>query len=706
MKTPKQNFPLLGYAALKPLVLFAVCAICFAACSKDPDAPKKVEVESTEYIVPTEDVVAVKSTFTAYISPKVATEAFGGALRLRLINQNPSYDIEIVDNLITLVIHNSDIEQMSQNEDLLASLFAQLLLGRNIVIVEPTMEGFDDFCTTLTSAYDLFLEDAEGREMLEEFEQEAVPGARQVFEVLHETSEDDSKIASLFALESDANGVLAEAIAIRGCTFHVVERLLSYAETSEITHEYLDEEGNYQPIEECEVGENPDIASNIKISAYSYGVVADMLTAWINDHEYYYDEYEMARKRSLLDVKSTTETSKLSLEDIANVQKVEYTINASSPYDVSPKLPVLIRFEVCSVYMEKEDCDYYCIYKNIRSYNQVLECGPYESKEWKRHKNYGYYIDDPSLRYPIWEMLPFYGPFMRDISGKSICYAASEQITNTADKATDMLDGSQIKMLSNVRVEDYAPKNSAGSMDISTGVSLGLDGGLSFGAETSFSIGGSVSYDKSTTQTIQDLEIKASSSAGLPIWDYIGHNLPQSHTGLFNNSHDIAPNIMRDECEVDQSWIWRVSNPTGSYCLYDETTITTCMLGFSDYLFYSKDIYTNAETCKRVSFLMLPPPRCEQIWIRDVHPYSEEVNQLLGTLHSKYWNSGSYELTIPDSSEESTLSIHQFCNAFRQDLQDKRMIWHNRDLVPDENKYTFTFYKKGSSTEVKMVFEL
>jgi hypothetical protein len=114
-------------------------------------------------------------------------------------------------------------------------------------------------------------------------------------------------------------------------------------------------------------------------------------------------------------------------------------------------------------------------------------------------------------------------------------------------------------------VVNYSPKNSIGSVYKTDGFSYGFDGGFYIAKEPSVSLGFSVSYDTSTTQTIDDLEIVASSSNGIPEWKYVGHNLPDAfYNLLLPTSHSEAPAIMRRECEVDQSWIWRIPNPKGS----------------------------------------------------------------------------------------------------------------------------------------------
>lgn len=694
-------------SSLKYLAIFIVCMISVVSCTKEPDAPKTntdIDIETVEYVAPTEDKLTVTSSLQSYVSPNVANAGFGSALRNRLTNQISSIEGDDAEFLITMVIHNKDISRMTSDLDFLTLLGTQLLLGRNIIIVEPTLDGIDIFCTTLTLIFDALKSDPEGMEILEELEREAVPGARQVCEVLHEMSTDKSKIKTLFVLDSDTNGIIAEAFAIRGSTFHIVERMSKDVIESTTTCEVVDENGESSIIEDFDslVGITP--VTDSEISAYSYGLAADMLTSWINDSEYYVDEYEASSQRSIYDIRKASD-NKLSLDEVANVQKVEYTMNAASPYNVGASLPVVVRFEVCSVYMDNEDCDYYCIYKTIRSYNQVLECGPADEYEWKLSPRFQCLTrDDDGLE--ILVKLPFYGPFMRNIAGKSICYAATESIDNNSNDVVELPNGDNIASLPNVSVMEYAPKNSVGSTDHSCGISYGFDGGLSFGSETSWNLGMSVSYDKSTSQTIDDLEIKASTKSGIPTWQYIGNNLPETHLGWSSNSHDIVPSIMSEECEVNQSWIWRVQNPTGSYCLYDETQVTTCILSFELGFFRTYEVYNDRSTTKRVSFLMLPPPRYEQCWIRDVQPYSEAVNNLLGTLHNRFWNPNDYEIMIPDSSEDSNISINQFINDFKRDLEDKRMIWYNRGLVPEGNKYTFSFYKKGTTTEVTFEFEL
>lgn len=678
-----------------------LCLLVVVSCKKDDPVPENEdeEIEVIDYVIPTEDEVAVKSPFGAYISPSVTSEDFSGALHKRMIYQLPVLDEHTVEDLVTVIIHNSDVARLRSDEDLMTAIIFQLLIGGNVVIVEPTLEAFNEFCTIITTAYQLYFTGEEGEALLEACVDDCVPGARRMFEVFHQMSIDRSKIVSLFALDSDKEGILAEAVGIRGSSFHVVNRLDDVVTgDGETYHEEMDENGEVTIVENPVVEEeNPEV-NNDDVSDHTYGLTADMLTAWINDHEYYYEDFEESKTRSLPELQRATRAeNKCSLTDIANVQKVEYTISAQSPSNISPNLPVLMRFEVCSVYIEAEDCDYYCIYKNIRSYNQVLDCGPREKREWRKNANFGYWYK-PSDRHPLtFVKYQYYGPFLRNIFTENACYAATESIDNDSSKITELLDTDEVKALPNARVEEYAPKNSIGSVDKMTGFSFGLNGGLSFGTDTSVGVGMNFSYNSSTTQTIKDLEIRAASYDGVPAWEYIGHNLPISSFNLvLKAAHTAAPNVLQRECEVDQSWIWRVSNPTGLYCLYDKTEVVTSAMYVDDFWVYTRHRYINRSNVRRASFLMLPPPRVKQVWVRDVVPFSAEVNELLGTLHEKYWDSSNYEVSLADTSEDSTLSVTQFINDFKRDLEDKKMIWRNRGMVPANKKYTFYFYKKGS----------
>jgi hypothetical protein len=287
---------------------------------------------------------------------------------------------------------------------------------------------------------------------------------------------------------------------------------------------------------------------------------------------------------------------------------------------------------------------------------------------------------------------------MRNIEARSICHAHTDGWVDSTTSAVELPSAKNIQSVANVVVEKYSPKNSIGSVDHSTGFSYGFDGGLYLAAEPSVSLGVSVSYDTSTTQTIDDLEIVASTANGIPEWKYTGQNLPTAHYNLIVDfSHTEAPSIMHRECVVDQSWIWCVPNPSGSYRLFDETEVTTSIMYYKEGFLQLFSKYANHTTTKRVSFLMMPPPRSEQLWMMDVAPYSDQVNSMLASTHSRFWNKDDHEFKLADTSDNSRITIQQFIDDFEQDLENKKRSWQSRQLY---GPYTFTFYKVGDPDAV------
>ena len=666
-------------------MLCSLLALMGTACSEEKVRPDmEVEYNIVEQEVITEDLLTVTSSLPAYVSSYNYTD-FGKALVGRLGNRVTSIDEENMFDIATVVLHSSQIPTM--DEEQLSLLIAQLLMGKNIVLVEPTLDSFSDFCDIITTLYVVLSSSEEGQALLDELD--VVPGARQTFEAFYEISTEPEKINDMFLINTDSEGVFADALAIRGCDFHLVERINS-SSVSKSTTEEVDQATGKVTVIKDETVEQP---VEMETTPYTYGTFADMLVEWINEQKEYTEQIASMRQRSLNQLNSRGEAQKFSLDEICTAQKVEYTMKGYAPVGNS-SLPITVNFEICSVYMEEEDCDYYCIYKKITSYNQLFGCGPTDAKSWHTYPGYGGYVTIG--KFDVWADAKYYGPFMRDLLSQSICHTDSENFTESEDGMVVLPEYNQIKPVEDVKVVQYSPKNSIGSVDKTSGFSYGFDGGLYLGTDPSLSLGFSVSYDASTTQSIDNLEIEASTANGGVKWKYRGNNLPVASAGI-TPSHTFAPDIMTRECEADQSWIWKVPNPSGSYRIYDKTEVTTCVHYILNLLVYTVDYYDNRSTAKTVSFRMAPPPRCEQSWMVDVTPYSKEVNSMLATTHPKYWKTDNHELTLADTSDESRITIQQFMADFEKDLENKKRTWQSRGFT---GSYTFTFYKVGNPDAV------
>ena len=663
-------------------MLWTMLALMGTACSENkvhPELEENYNIVEREVI--TEDLLTVTSSLPAYVAPYNYT-GFGKALVDRLGNRVASVDEDNMTDIATVVIHSSQIPDMDDEQ--MSVLIAQLLMGKNVVLVEPTLDSFSEFCDLITSIYVLISSTEEGQEMFEALD--VVPGIRQTFEAFYEISNEPDKINDMFITNTDSDGVFAEALAIRGCDFHLVESLDAISVTESVTKEVDQETGKVTVIEN-DTAMQP---AETEITPYTYGTFADMLVGWVNEQKDYIEQIAALKQKSMNQLNSRAEAQKFSLDDICTAQKVEYTTYGRAPI-TNTRLPITVSFEICSVYREKDNADYYCIYKKITSYNQLLNCGPTDAKSWNTYPDFGGYI--PIGKGPftidIWVDAKCYGPYMTDIVSQSICHTDSEDFIESGDGMVIMPNYNEIKPVDGVQVVNYSPKNSIGSVDKTSGFSYGFDGGLYFASEPSANLGFSISYDASTTQTIENLEIVASTADGGVKWNYNGNGLPVGKAGI-PPSHTFAPDIMTRECQVDQSWIWKIPNPSGSYRIYDKTEVHTALHYILNLVVYTCDhYYWNYNPTIR-SFRMAPPPRCEQRWMMDVAPYSEKLNTMLATTHATYWKADDHEFKMADTTDDSRISIEQFVADFKKDLENKKRTWKSRGF---NGSYTFTFYK-------------
>ena len=126
-------------ASIQRVVLSLLLVVCAVACTNDvptPDNNDKTDYEVEKYAVPTADAMSVVSQLPAYIIPYGYTN-FGQALVNRLQNKVELTDIEALLDLSTVVLHSSQIETLSEDDWVV--ILVQLLIGRNIIIIEPTI---------------------------------------------------------------------------------------------------------------------------------------------------------------------------------------------------------------------------------------------------------------------------------------------------------------------------------------------------------------------------------------------------------------------------------------------------------------------------------------------------------------------------------------------------------------------------------------
>ena len=220
-------------------ILFFIVALTVVSCKDEEPIPEpdRANFEVVEYESITEDKLTVTSSLPAYVYPHTYIN-FGKSLVDRLLNKSPEVTMDNIVDISTVVIHSSKIESLEED---FALIVIQLLLGKNIIIVDPTLDSFYYFSDFVTKVYKHLESTEEGREVLAQFE--TVSDIRQTFEAFHEISQDPQKLDDLFFVNSDEKGVIAEAIGIRGANFHIVERANNNSESTLITRSVNSETG-------------------------------------------------------------------------------------------------------------------------------------------------------------------------------------------------------------------------------------------------------------------------------------------------------------------------------------------------------------------------------------------------------------------------------------------------------------------------------
>ena len=233
----KKIYSIFNTDFIRNAILMVLATALLTACEDDgPKSKDDFIFDTEEYSVPTADEFNVVSDLPAYVLP-YDYQNFGAAFVNRMQNKVTVVNDEIIDDLSTVVLHSSQIKNIS---DEWSVILLQLLLGRNIVIIEPTIDDFKYFCHVITTTYVMLNETEEGKELLDEID--IIPGARPTLEAFYEMCKDPSKLESMFILNTDKNGVFAEAIGIRGSDFHIIDRMQGVIE-SETKNEQLVDNG-------------------------------------------------------------------------------------------------------------------------------------------------------------------------------------------------------------------------------------------------------------------------------------------------------------------------------------------------------------------------------------------------------------------------------------------------------------------------------
>ena len=135
----KKNYSIFNTDFIRNAILMVLATALLTACEDDgPKSEDDFIFDTEEYSVPTADEFNVVSDLPAYVLP-YDYQNFGAAFVNRMQNKVTVVNDEIIDDLSTVVLHSSQVKNIS---DEWSVILLQLLLGRNIVIIEPTIDDF------------------------------------------------------------------------------------------------------------------------------------------------------------------------------------------------------------------------------------------------------------------------------------------------------------------------------------------------------------------------------------------------------------------------------------------------------------------------------------------------------------------------------------------------------------------------------------
>lgn len=591
-----------------------------AACQDDDEPSGKIELKTEEEApMPTEDALEVTTYLPTYFFPATYSHT-AGALERRIKSPVPAVD----ENTKLYILPGSACGPMSVEE---AKPLTRLFLrGGHIVLVEPTSDDvLNFFFTLLFTAHDMLEKN--------EVEEETSEGIYAAFYSLSNLLQNSN--LEFFLGEEGSDEVVCDLMAFRGNAIYVVGDLDDVVDTAtEVTTTTVDLESDEVLSEVTAKDESPK-----ELNDYRYGKQADLLVEWLEEGS----DPARAQQALLREGRDQWVQTKgdFSLDEITSAQQITYSFDAWYTYYHAP---VRVAYKIWTVNDGKQT-DYYLIHQEIRSENSVLGCGPSDPELWLA------------------------GEIARKSMGGEYCYGPYMVQLATQVEFSD----------SRVEVEEASPANNISDVtNYSEGFDWGIDAGLSLGKDPLFNIGGSFSFSKSWSYDIEHLGMTFSYNGNRPKWDYQAGILPDTHFGLFHITHDIASPIMRNDCTVGQSWIWKIKDASGSYKFTSTTWLGIQGFYLEEHVFSTSAVYKTHISKDTRSFTLNAPPRYEQKWIMMVTPSDGNVKEFFQTYFPEY---GDQAFSVYVVEKDDRSSIDARINMVKNRIKTNQVVLENEGIT-------------------------
>ncbi len=512
-----------------------------------------------------------------------------------LVNRIENRATDMNKDVQAVMLHN--VSAMTLEQDRAIDIVRLLARGGSLVYCEPTKAGLDAFIRNLRSAIPIFYKNPtkitpDGLAALN-----YITGLREGI---------DGQFTYAFADDDDRDGIICDILAARGNGHFIVTDLDDITETKTRT-------STGSTLESENAGD--------ALTDYVYGLHADKLAKWLEERE---TADAIMRKGEELLTRTKADGESQELDKITNAQKITYSFNVCAGYKCAP---LTVSYEIWTAH-DGKGSDYYLIHQELRIENSKLDCGPEDMgmNQWATRKV-------PQAFAGLGKDVRAYWAYMTRLGTQ-----------------TELSDG-------NAAVEHVSPANNiSGVTDYTENLSWSLEGAFVASATPSLKLTGNVSMSKSWTHSIPDLGMTFTYDKNKPKWEYTAGVLPKLiKDKYFDPRHDLAKPILKNDCTVGHSWIWRAGNASGSYTF--KSRVWADLQGlYVDYndAYQKKNKYKTFPTENSKTLGLNPPPRFQQEWIMTMSPYNEQTAKLMTTYFPDYWLP-SFSLYTVEENDKSAI---------------------------------------------------
>ena len=539
---------------------------------------------------PTKDALAVRTQSRTYIFPHSYTGS-AKALTNRISDKSEALDASVK----TVVLHDKGASSLSDAEtDAITALLAR---GGSLIYCEPTRTGTDALLRKLQSSI---------RNIIGSGPLSISPEGRIVIRNILNISEDkDGLLVPPFIDDVDTDGVLCDILAIRGGEYRIITDL---DENNPIKITLSGDDGYIgESYTENRLDDTP--------SDYIYGLHADNLAEWLNAES----TISTMKVGNILTSVIPNEDSQ-DLEKITNAQKISYSYNAYAGHKFEP---ITISYEIWAV-NDTKGSDYYLVHQELRAENSLLVCGPKKERDWNEYRVDEAFGDVAKEPRAYWAYMSNFG--------------AQTQFSNNS-----------------ATVEHISPANSLKGESTYTE-------NLTWSIETAYvltkpeiELTGGVKMSKSWTHNIMDLEMDFTYNGNKPKWVYKAGVLPRlTKDSKYDWRHDFAKPILRSDCTMGHSWIWRISNASDTYSFSSKTWISIQGLYIDLKKGHQKGSkYKTFTTEDSKTLNLAPPARYKQEWIMTISPYNENTERVMKTYFPDYWLPALSLYTVKEDDKDA-----------------------------------------------------